>query len=376
MNFIVSSSLLSAHLQSVGRVISSKPSMAILGNFLFELNGNILTITGTDIETTMVSKLEVESASGDGKIAIEAKRLTDFMKVSGERPMTFNINEATLQVDIITENGKYNIAAFNGDDFPKTQELNDDATDIKMSQEALLQGVTKALFAASTDTLRPVMTGVFVEIFADRVNFVASDAHKLVRYTRTDITSRIESSFILPPKPANMLQSFLSKSESQVRVAFDKKNAIFETDEYKLVCRLIEGNFPNYSKIIPPESQNKVVIDRSELIGCLRRVAMCANQASNLIKFSIAANQLTVSAQDYDFSTSGHERISCQYDGEEMEIGFKSTFLLDLLKNLDSTNEIAISLVNPGAAGVLTPYDNTSEKEDVLMLLMPMKLED
>jgi len=373
MNFIVSSSQLLNHLQAVSRVISSKNTMAILDNFLFDLKGNTLTITASDMETTMISNFEVESASGNGQVAIDAKRLTNILKEFPEQPLTFNIDNETLSVDIVSENGKFSVVGMNGEDFPQIQDLKGDVSTVSLSAEALLQGVSKTLFAASDDELRPVMTGIFVELTPDHLTFVASDAHKLVRYRRTDIKSDSESSFILPQKPAALLKVILPKDNSAVNLKFDTKNAVIETKGYKLICRLIEGTYPNYQAVIPAENPGKLVVARLDLYNCLRRVSVFSNQASNLIKLSITANQVTVSAQDIDFSISAHERVKCQYEGDEMEIGFKSLFLIEILANIASS-DVVVNLSDPTRAGIIVPLEKETDNEDIFMLLMPMMI--
>ncbi len=373
MNFIVSSTQLLNHLQAVSRVISSKNTMAILDNFLFDLNGSTLTITASDVETTMVTSLEVDSVSGEGKIAVDAKRLTSILKEFPEQPLTFNMDNDSFNVDIVSENGKFSVLGTNGDDFPQIQSLQDETCNVNLSAEALLQGVTKSIFATSSDELRPVMTGIFIEIAQGKIKFVASDAHKLVCYSRADVQAESESSFILPQKPANLLKNILPKDDSPVKLSFDKKNAVVEFNKYKLVCRLIEGAYPNYQAVIPVDAPRKLTVDRIDLCNCLRRVSVFSNQASNLIKLSITANQLTVSAQDIDFSISAHERVKCQYEGEDMEIGFKSTFLIEILSNLNC-NDVVVNLSDSTKAGTFVPLDQTSVDEDVLMLLMPMMI--
>lgn len=375
MNFIVSSTQLLNHLQAVSRVISSKNTMAILDNFLFDLNGNKLVVTASDIETTMITSFDVDNATGAGKFTIDAKRLINILKEFPEQPLTFNISDADgkYNVDIVSENGKFSVMGSTGDDFPQVQNLQDEVCTVHLSADVLLQGVTKSIFATSTDELRPVMTGIFIEIAQGKIKFVASDAHKLVCYSRADISAESDSSFILPQKPANLLKNILPKDDSPVNLSFDKKNAVVEFNEYKLVCRLIEGTYPNYQAVIPSDAPRKLTIDRLDLCNCLRRVSVFANQANNLIKLSITANQLTVSAQDIDFSISAHERVKCQYEGEEMEIGFKSTFLIEILSNLACT-DVVVNLSDSTKAGTFVPLDPTSIDEEVLMLLMPMMI--
>lgn len=376
MNFIVSSSELLSQLQAASSVIASKNTLPILDNFLFDLQGTKLTITASDVESTIIASLNVDSADGEGKIALDAKRLLNILKEFPEQPLTFNINnidDNKKAVDIIINSGKYSIVGINGDDFPVVQTLSEEANSIVLSSDALMQGVSKAIFATSSDDLRPVMTGIFVEISQGKIKFVASDGHKLVCYARNDVNSANECSFILPKKPATLLKSILSKDETQVKITFDKKNAVVESKNFKLICRLLEGAFPNYQAVIPRDAPRKLTVDRIALCNCVRRVSVFSNQASNLIKLSIKANQIGISAQDIDFSVSAYETVDCQYEGEDMEIGFKSLFLIDILKNLDS-EQVVVNLSDATKAGTFVPLDPGNVDEEVLMLLMPMML--
>lgn len=373
MNFIISSSLFLNHLQAVSRVISSKNTLPILDNFLFQLNANELTITASDLETTLITKVEVEHASGEGEVAIDAKRLTTILKEFPEQPLTFNIDNDSLSVDIVSENGKFSIVGQNGGDFPQLPEIKGDIHSATLTGDVFLQGVSKTLFAASDDELRPVMTGIYMEMSPDNLTFVASDAHKLVRYKRNDVKSDDSASFILPQKPASLLKNILPKDDSAIQLQFDDKNAMIEFNGYKLVCRLVEGNYPNYEAVIPKDNPNKLTIDRLDFYNSLKRVSVFSNQASNLIKLSLTANQLTISAQDIDFSISAHERVKCQFEGDDMEIGFKSLFLIEILANL-SSSDVIMNLSDPTRAGVLEPLETESSDEDVLMLLMPMMI--
>ena len=373
MNFIVSSTQLLSHLQAVSRVIASKNTMEILNNFLFNLEGNKLTITASDIETTMITSVEVENASDDGVIAIDAKRLTDILKEFPDQPLTFNINNQTFSVDIVSENGKFSVLGQNGADFPQINSQRDNVSVIRMSSDTLLQGFSKTLFATMTDDVRPILTGIFLEIMGGKINFVSTDAHKLVCYSRTDVKTEGDNSFIFPRKPADLLKNILPKSDTEVVITFNKQEAVIEFNEYTLICRLIEGTYPNYQSIIPADTPRKMIIDRLDLCNCLRRVSIFSNQASNLIKLSITANQLTVSAQDIDFSISAHERVKCQYEGEEMEIGFCSTYLIQILSNLNC-DEVVVNFSDSARPGKFVPLNQSSVDEDVLMMLMPMSI--
>ena len=373
MNFIVSSTQLLNHLQAVSRATASKNTMEILNNFLFKLEGNKLTITASDIETTMITSIDVDNASDDGIIAIDAKRLIDILKEFPEQPLTFNINNQTFSVDIVSENGKFSVLGQNGADFPQINSQRDNVSVIRMSSDALLQGFSKTLFATMTDNVRPQLTGIFFEIADGKITFVATDAHKLVCYTRADVQTEGDSTFIFPRKPADLLKNILPKSDTEVVLTFNKQEAVIEFNEYTLICRLIEGSYPNYRAIIPNDSPRKLTVDRTDLCNCLRRVSIFSNQASNLIKLSITANQLTVSAQDIDFSISAHERVKCQYEGDDMEIGFCSTYLIQILSNLGS-DEVVVNFSDAVKPGKFVPLNQSSADEDVLMILMPMSI--
>lgn len=374
MKFIVSSTDLLSHLQAISRVISSKNTLPILDNFLFQLRGTELSITGSDLETTMITTLSLETADGDGAIAIPARILVDTLKEFPEQPLTFDINLDSLGVEIVTENGKFSIVGKPGIDFPVIPALKEDrVTEATFPAESLNKGISRTLFATADDELRPVMNGILIELRNDRTTFVSSDAHKLVRYRRTDIRSEQEASFILPKKPANLLKNILPREENDVNLAFDEKNAVFTLSAYKLICRLVEGNYPAYEAVIPKNNPNKLLIDRITFMNTLRRVSVYSNQASNLVKLQLKANQIVISAQDIDYSISAVERLNCQYGGDSMEIGFKSVFLIDILNNIAS-EEVSMELADPTRAGILLPKEEESEEENLLMLLMPMMI--
>jgi DNA polymerase-3 subunit beta len=374
MKFVVSSTELLSHLQAISRVISSKNTLPILDNFLFELKNDELVATASDLESTLITTIPLETSVGEGVIAFPAKILTDTLKEFPEQPLTFDIDSTSLAVKITSENGVFSIVGQNGEDFPKLPEKEENSlVNITVESDVLLTGVNKTLFATADDELRPVMNGIFVELGNNDLTFVASDAHKLVRYKRLDGRSDVESSFILPKKPASLLRNILPKEENPVKVEFDDKNAFFTLSNYKLICRLVEGNYPSYNSVIPKNNPNVLTIDRVELYNTLKRVSVFSNPASNLIKFELKANELVVSAQDIDFSISARERLLCQYEGQELEIGFKSVFLLEILSNISSAN-VMVELSDPTRAGIFLPYDNENADEDVLMLLMPMMI--
>jgi DNA polymerase-3 subunit beta len=374
MKFVVSSMELLGHIQAISRVISTKNTLPILDNFLFSMEDGLLEITASDLESTLVTQIQLENADGSGMIAVPARILTDTLKEFPDIPLTFEINTDNLMIVIQSENGKFTLMGQNGAEFPQMPVIKEDQKQqVELDHDVLLAGINKSLFATADDELRPVMNGIFLELSPDDITFVASDAHKLVRYKRTDASADSASSFILPKKPASLLKNILPKEESNVMLEFDDRNASFTLSSYRLVCRLVEGNYPSYNSVIPTDNPYKMSIDRLALYNTLRRVSVFSNQASNLVKLSLTGNQLNVSAQDIDFSISANERLACQYEGEDMEIGFKSTFLIEILANLSST-EVVLEMSDPTRAGILVPGEAENENEDTLMLLMPMMI--
>ncbi len=374
MKFVVSSTELLGHLQAISRVISSKNTLPILDNFLFNLTGNELIITASDLETTLITQMKIENASGKGMIAVPARILLETLKVFPEQPLAFDINNDTMAVVISSENGKFNVVGQNGVDFPVLPSIRSEKRiAFNLTAEILMSGINKTLFATADDELRPVMGGILVEASTEGLVFVASDAHKLVKYQRTDARAEETASFILPKKPAALLKNILPREEGVVSLEFDDKNAFFTLSDYKVVCRLVEGNYPNYNSVIPKNNPRKLIIDRAEFYNTLKRVSVFSNQASNLVKLQLTGNQVVVSAQDIDFSISAYERIKCQYSGDDMEIGFKSVFLIEILSNLSSA-DVHVELADPTRAGLFLPAETSNEAEDLLMLLMPMMI--
>ncbi len=373
MKFVVSSTELLKHLNAISRVISSKNTLPILDNFLFKIEGTTLLITASDLETTLITKIDLENSAADGLIAVQAKIMLDTLKEFPEQPLTFNIDLETFAVEILSANGKFSIVGHNGEDFPALPSLAENHNALNLPHDLLLAGINKTLFATADDELRPVMNGIFVELSTEEIAFVASDAHKLVRYKRNDVKYTDKASFILPKKPASLLKSLLPREDSDVKLEFDDKNAFFTLNGFKLVCRLVEGKYPAYNSVIPTNNPNELVIDRVEFFTTLKRVSVFANQASNLVRLKLNPSELIVSAQDIDFAISAVETIKCEYEGQSMEIGFKSTFLVEILSNL-SSEHVKLKLSDPSRAGLLLPAEKELEYEDVLMLLMPMMI--
>ncbi|MDH8700973.1 DNA polymerase-3 subunit beta [Dysgonomonadaceae bacterium PH5-43] len=374
MKFLVSSNLLLNHLQTVGRVIASKNSVPILDCFLFELQGNQLSITAADSETRMTTSIEVNEAEGTGVLAIQAKNLLDSLKELPEQPISFEVGDDNLEVVIHYENGKYNFVAQDGSEYPQVKSLDDNASKLVIEAQDLLSGITRTVFASGDDELRPVMNGVYFDINPDTITFVASDGHKLVRFTNNKVKSEEKSSFILPKKPVNLLKTVLPKENGEVTIGFDANNAYITMERFVIICRLIEGRYPNYNSVIPQDNPYKVLIDRVSFLNALKRVSVFSNQASSLIKLNISENSVFISAQDMHFATSAEETVACIYDGAAMSIGFKGTYLIEILGNISSP-EVYLELADPSRAGLILPSEN-EENEDLLMLLMPIMLND
>lgn len=374
MRFDVSSTALLSRLQSISKVIASKNSLPILDSFLFDLDGNKLTITASDAETRLVTSVEVMNSKGTGLFAVSAKILLDPLKELPEQPLTFDINDENLEIFIHFQNGKYNFIGQKGDTYPLQKPLNDNAIAIIVDSQMLLNGINRSLFATADDELRPVMNGIYFDIHTDDLTFVASDGHKLVRLRNLSVKSPERASFILPKKPANLLKNLLGKETEMVNIKFDDNNAYVNCANFEMVCRLIEGRYPNYNSVIPQENPFKVTIDRISFLNALKRVSVFSNPASSLVKLQLKESEMVVSAQDIDFSTSAEEKIVCQFDGTELNIGFKATYLIEILSNINS-EEVILELADPSRAGLIVPAEN-EENEDQLMLLMPMMLND
>ncbi len=374
MRFIVSSTTLSTHLQGISRVINSKNALPILDCFLFELRDGLLTVTVSDSETTMTTTLEVVESDTDGRFAITARNLLDALKEIPEQPLTFDIDLKSLEMTVFYQNGQYSLVGQNADEFPTPVALGENAVRVGIDAQVLLNGINRAIFATADDELRPVMNGIYFDITTDSITMVASDGHKLVRSKTLAAHGNERAAFILPKKPAVLMKNLLPKEEGPVSIEFDERNAVFTLENYRMVCRLIEGRYPNYNSVIPSNNPNKITIDRQQLLGALRRVSIFSSQASSLVKLCMSADRMVINAQDIDFSTSAKETLTCQYAGTPMEIGFKSSFLIDILNNIPS-DDVLIELADPSRAGVITPIEQ-EEDEDLLMLLMPMMLND
>ena len=372
MNFTVSSSILSSRLQTISRVINSKNTIPVLDCILFELEGNKLTLTASEPENTLNTSIEVVDCSEDFSFAISAKILIDSLKEISEQPLRFEVKKDTLETTIYYQNGKYSLVGQNADEYPGAAVLGEGAVAISVPTKVLSSGISCSLFATADDEVRPVMCGVYFDFTPESITLVASDGHKLVRCRDYSVTGAEKSAFILPKKPATLLKNLLGKDEQdEVSVEFDGRFAIFDMGDYRLVCRLFDGRYPNYNSVIPQNNPHKLTVDRVVLISTLRRVAIFSSQVS-LIKLHIEDNKVVISAQDTDFSTSAEESIACSYEGASMNIGFRASFLIDILNNTPG-QDVVIELADPSRAGVIVPAEQVG-KQELLMLLMPMML--
>ncbi len=370
MNFIVSSTNLLRHLQSISGVLSTSNTLPILDNFLFDIQDNQLTISASDLETTMRTAMEVESKES-GKVAIPAKMLLDVLKNLPDQPCTFKVDPKNFSIEIVYDNGKSKMNGYNGDEFPKTPPL-DAGASIKVSGDIVARAINKTLFAAGNDDLRPVMSGMYCQFSPSDITFVATDAHKLVRYRRTDSQAVGGTAFILPKKPLNLLKSNL-RGDEEVLVEYSDSNAVFTFNDIVLNCRLIDGKYPNYEAVIPKENPNVLVVDRQQFLGAIKRVSIFANKTTHQVKLKLAGSELHISAEDIDFANEANERLTANYDGVDMEIAFNSRFLMEMLNNID-TPEVKIAMSEPSRAGLLMPFGSDNEHEDILMLVMPVML--
>jgi len=370
MKFIVSSTYLLKQLQVLGGVINSSNTLPILDNFLFELNQNQLIVSASDLETTMSSTLDVES-DNEGSVAIPAKLLLDTLKTFPEQPLTFVIEDNNT-VEISSNHGKYALAYANGNEFPKSVAL-EDPSSTTLAGHILATAINKTIFAAGNDDLRPVMSGVFFQFSTEGLTFVATDAHKLVKYSREDIKANETAEFIMPKKPLNLLKGILAASEENVTIEYNDSNAKFTFENTVLICRLIDGKYPNYEAVIPKENPNKLTIQRSQFLSSVRRVSIFSNKTTHQIRLKIAGAELNISAEDIDYSNKAEERLTCDYQGDDMQIGFNSRFLTEMLNNLTS-DDVQLEMSMPNRAGILTPIDGLDEGEQVTMLVMPVML--
>jgi len=370
MKFIVNSSYLLKQLSNINGVITTNPVVPILENFLFEINKSSLTVTASDLQTSMITELSVESKE-KGNIAVPARILLDTLKNLPDQPVTFSIDETTYSIEISSDNGRYKLSGENATDFPKVPAVSNDFS-ASISSEVLARAVNNTIFATSSDELRPAMTGVYVNLGEKNTTFVATDGHRLVRYRRTDIKSDNGNSIIIPRKALNLLKATLPTENTDVTIDFNMSNAFFKFGNIRMICRLIDERFPDYENVIPSQNPIKMTISRTDLLGSLKRISIYANKTTHQVRLKITGSELQVSAEDLDFSNEANERLSCEHEGDDIEIGFNAKFLIEMLTNLD-TDQIKLNMSASNKAGVIFPAEK-DKAEDILMLVMPVML--
>jgi DNA polymerase-3 subunit beta len=369
MKFIVSSSVLSKQLQQINGVINANTVLPILEDFLFEIKDKKLYVTATDLETVMKVQMEVESKA-DGRVCIPHKVLSDYLKNIADQPLTFTIDKS-FAIDITSDNGKYKIMGENPDNFPK-EPGGDETGTFTMTSTALVTAINKTLFAVSTDDLRPAMTGVFFELSKKGIQFVSTDAHKLVKYIRTDAKATKDDTFIVPRKPLGLLKNSLPDNDDEITVSYNSNHLFVKHPNIQVICRLIDARFPDYKVVIPTDNPYKLTVNRNDFQGALRRVNVFSNKSTNQVALSINGSELQLEAQDVDFSFEGNERMTCEFDGSELKIAFNAKFLIEMLNAVDTT-DITIELSTPNRAGIMKPFEQ-GENEELLMLVMPLML--
>lgn len=369
MRFIVTSTVLLKNLQQIGGIISANNVLSVLEDFLFELKGNTLTLTATDLETMMRVQVTVNDAEGEGRICIPSKIILEYLKNLPEQPVTFIVNESDLSIDMSGNSGKYKIVGEKADDFPKEPSPGD-TSEFSMTSIALIESINRTLFAVSTDTLRPAMTGVYFEMTHDGIGFVSTDAHRLVQLRRNDVNCPMQAGIVVPKKPLQQLRGTLPADDSELRLAFNSSHLFVTGSHLSLSCRLIDARFPDYRAVIPADNPYRLVINRSDFASALRRVNIFANKTTNQVLLDINGNSINISAQDIDFSYEGKETLSCQYSGEDMKIAFNAKLMVEIVNNLDG-EEVVLELSTPSRAGIFRSIDK-QENEDLMMLLMPL----
>ena len=374
MNFIVSSSYLLKNLSSISGVITSNPVVPILENVLFEIDNGNLLITASDLQTSIMVELQVESKE-NGSVAIPAKILIDTLKNLPEQPVTFSIDESNYNIEINSDNGRYKLAGENSADFPKVPEISDGYS-FNLNSITLGTAIGNTIFSTSTDELRPAMTGVFLRLSSKSCTFVSTDGHRLVKYIRTDIKGdEVDHDMIIPRKSLNLLKSIIpSDDKNEISIEFNASNAFFSYDNISMVCRLIDERYPDYENVIPSDNSNNITVDKSEILNSLKRISIYANKTTNQVRLKVSGSEILISAEDLDFSNEANERISCDHDGSDIEIGFNAKFLIEILSNILS-DKVIFKLSQPNRAGLVLPED-IEDDEDLTMLVMPVMLDD
>lgn len=374
MKFNVAGKTFQQHLQAVSKVINAKNTLSILDNFLLRVEGDSLTIIGADSENLMRATMAVSDSDGDGAIALPAKMLLEITKEISNQPISFDVNEETLDIKVDFESGQFNFTGIRADEFPDKLPDMAEAVQISVPAEMVKKGIDNTLYSVSTETIRPIMTGIFWDIHEDDITFVASDTHKLVKYVNSMVAPQQTASFIMPSKPAGIIRNVLGKEDENVVITMDAKSATFEFGPYMISCRFIKGNYPNYNRVIPQQNPFKLQIDRQSLLLAIRRVAIFANKASNLVKFTIDNDRVLLEAQDLDYQTQARETVACSYEGNKLTIGFSATYTIEILSNINC-DEVEVLLSDPARPGLFKPLVQ-AEKEELVIVQMPLQVFD
>lgn len=372
MKFNVEGRTFQQQIQAVSKVMNSKNTISMLNNFLFEVEGDRLSITASDQENTLTAFMEITESECDGSICIDARRLLDITKEVGNQPLTFVVNDTTKEIDLQFLNGHFDFMGYDAADFPRERKLEAEPTEIVLHADIVTKGIGHTLFAVSTESSRPVMTGIFWDIHPDDVTFVSSDTHKLVKYVNSERALGIESSFIMPPKTAGILRSLITKDDAEIKITYDSKGGIFEFGDYVFTSLFIKGRYPDYNRVIPANNPFALTVDRVSLINALRRVTLFASKSSNLVALQVSDNEIVINSSDMDYQTKAEEHIVCSYEGNPMVIGFNGVFMIGILSNL-SCDSIAIELCDPSRPCVVTPLEK-EEGQDIRIIQMPMQV--
>lgn len=372
MRFNIDGKLFQQQLQAVSKVINSKNALSILDNFLFQLEDGRLTITGSDQENIVSSRVDVMDSEGDGAVAVPAKTLLEITKEVSNQPLTFSLNDETGEIDVVFLTGRFRFMGINADEYPRGEKMEDDAIELTLPSTVVKKGIEKTIYAVSLEPIRPMMTGIYWDIHEGDITFVASDTHKLVRYINSEVNPGVTTSFIMPSKPAGIIKGILDKEEKEVKLTLGAKGARFEFGDFTLTCRFIKGNYPNYNRVIPDSNPFLIKVSRDVFFNAMRRVAIFASKASSLVKFDISATEMKLSAQDLDYGTSAEEKVMCEYEGNPMTIGFNSTFTQEILGNLGG-DEVLVRLSDPARPGIFEPAEQ-EPNENLVTIQMPLQV--
>ena len=372
MKFKIPGKVFQNNLQLMSKVLNSKNTITILDNFLLKVEGDKLWITGSDSETTMVSWLEIFDVEGEGEVAVSSKTLVEMAKEIGNQPLSFEMNDETRHIDVNYLNGHFEFMGIDGAEFPRRAAQEEESREVVVPAEVVAKGIENTLYAVSGDTIRPTMTGIFWDIKEDNITFVSSDTHKLVRYINYQVKPGFEGGFILPAKPAGIVRSIIGKEDTEVRMKISSKGAIFEVGVFRLSCKFIMGNYPNYNRVIATDSPYHLTVDRASLLNAVRRVSLFASKSTSLVKCDVSANEIKMVARDFDYSTLGEERVECTYEGQPMMIGFATNYMIDILSHLQC-DELKISLVDPARPGLFEPLQQEPD-ENIVVLQMPIQV--